>query len=97
MTIKRIDPMSFAKISGALYVILGFIIGVFFALVSMLGPGFPRTGIPFGGLFGMIFGVGAIVIFPIFYGLIGFVGTLCMAAIYNGLAKVVGGVVLFTE
>jgi len=96
MTITRIDPMSFARISAALYAIMGFIIGAFFALVSMLGPGFPRTGLPLGGLFGIMFGVGSIIILPIVYGLIGFVGTLCAAAIYNGLAKAVGGVVLFT-
>ena len=97
MTIKRIDPMSVAKISGVLYAVMGLIIGAFFALVSMMGAGFARTGLLGGGLFSMMFGVGAIILLPIFYGVIGFVGTLCMAAIYNGLAKVVGGVVLFTE
>jgi hypothetical protein len=89
--------MSAAKISAALYAIMGFIIGAFFALVSMLGPGFPGTGMPFGGLFGMMFGVGAIIILPIVYGLIGFIGTLCATAIYNGLARLVGGVVIVTE
>jgi hypothetical protein len=97
MTIKRIDPMSFARISGVLYAIMGFIMGVFFTLVSMLGPGFARTGMPMGGRFGMMLGAGSIVVLPIVYGLIGFVGTLCAAAIYNALAKAMGGVVLFTE
>lgn len=96
MTIKRIDPMSFAKISGALYAIMGLLIGAFLALMSMAGPGL-AGGMPKGGLFGMMFGVGAIIILPICYGLVGFIGTLIAAAIYNGLAKLVGGVVLFTE
>jgi hypothetical protein len=97
MTIKRIDPMSFAKISGALYAIMGFIIGLCIALVSMVGPGLAGSGMPKGGLFGMMFGIGSIIVLPIVYGLIGFIATLIAASIYNGLAKVVGGVVLFTE
>ena len=97
MTIKRVDPMSFARISAALYAIMGFLMGLIFALISMAGPGFARSGMPMGGLFGMMFGVGAIIILPICYGLIGFIGTLIAASIYNGLAKLVGGVVLFTE
>ena len=95
MTIKRIDPMSIAKISGALYAIMGLLAGGIIALVSLAGPA--ASGMPKGGLFGMMFGVGAIIILPICYGLVGFIGTLIAAAIYNGLAKVVGGVVLFTE
>ena len=63
----------------------------------MVGPGFAGSGMPTGGLFGMMFGVGAIIILPICYGLVGFIGTLIAASIYNGLAKLVGGVVLFTE
>ena len=42
--------------------------------------------------FGAIFGVGAIVILPIFYACIGFVITLIMAVIYNALASAVGGI-----
>ena len=96
MTIKRIDPMSCAKISGLLYAILGFIAGCFFALISLSGFGKGAPGVGGGG-FGMMFGVGAIIILPIVYGLLGFLGSLIGAAIYNGLAKAVGGIVIQTE
>ncbi len=95
MTIKRIDPMSCAKISGALNVILGLIIGSFVALASLAGVGRSASGI--GGGFGMLFGVASIIILPIVYGVIGFVGSLIAAAIYNALARAVGGVVIETE
>jgi hypothetical protein len=37
-------------------------------------------------------GVGAIVFFPILYGVMGFIATLIMAALYNVIAGAVGGV-----
>lgn len=95
MTIKRIDPMSCAKISGLLYAILGFIAGCFFALISLAGFGKGAPGA--GGGFGMMFGVGAIIILPVVYGILGFVGSLVGAAIYNGLANAVGGIIIQTE
>ena len=42
--------------------------------------------------FGALFGVGAVVAFPIFYGCLGFVGLLFAAWLYNLVAGVVGGV-----
>ncbi len=48
-------------------------------------------------IFGLLFGIGAVLALPIFYGLLGFVGTLISAAIYNGLANVLGGVVFEFE
>ena len=98
MMIKRIDPVSCAKISGALYAIMGLIIGAFFALFSLFGAGWGRPGIPIGGgAFGMMFGVGAVIVLPIVYGVIGFIATLIAAAVYNVLAKAVGGIVIETE
>jgi hypothetical protein len=38
------------------------------------------------------FGVGAIILLPIFYGFFGFVGTLIMAALFNVAAGMVGGI-----
>jgi len=40
----------------------------------------------------MIFGAGAIIILPIFYGCIMFIGALIQAALYNVAAKWTGGV-----
>ena len=44
-----------------------------------------------------LLGAGAIIVFPICYGLIGFVGTLIVAALYNVLANMVGGIEMDVE
>jgi hypothetical protein len=46
------------------------------------------------GLFGAMFGVGAIVLFPVIYGCMGFIASLIGAWLYNILAGMVGGVEL---
>jgi hypothetical protein len=40
---------------------------------------------------GSIFGIGAIVIFPIMYGVLGVIGGVIMAALYNLVASITGG------
>lgn len=88
MVIKRIDPMSFAKIFAVIYAVIGLLMGVLFALIgSSLG----------GGMMGSGFGVGAIILFPILYGGIGFIANLIVAAIYNLVAGWVGGVRIDVE
>ena len=90
MTIKRVGPMSCAKIAAALYAIIGLVLGVIFSLGAMAGA--LVGGDSGAGGFGFIFGIGSIVMLPIVYACIGFVGTLIMAAVYNALASAVGGV-----
>jgi hypothetical protein len=89
MTIKRIGPLSCAKIGAALNGVIGLIAGIAFSLAAMVGA-FAGNDAP--GMFGALFGVGAIVILPIFYACMGFVMTLIMAVIYNALASAVGGI-----
>jgi hypothetical protein len=95
MTIKRLDPVSCAKISGLLNAIVGFLFGLLVAMVSLTGSAW-APDVPSGGWTRM-FGAISVVVFPIAYGVIGFVVTFIGAAIYNGLAKLVGGVVIETE
>jgi hypothetical protein len=94
MVLRRIGPLSCAKVSGALYAVLGLLAGSFFALVSLIGAGFSAAERPDGALFGALFGVGALVLLPLFYGVLGFLGALLAAVLYNVLAGVVGGVEL---
>jgi hypothetical protein len=92
MIIKRVGPLSCARLSGALYAFIGLIIGGIFSMIAMAG-GFASdtSGMP--GVAAVV-GVAAIIVFPILYGLMGFVATLVAAWLYNVVAGIVGGVEL---
>ncbi len=92
MIVKRIGPLSFAKISGMLYGLMGLIFGAIISLFSVVGGAFAPA--KDAGALGMLFGAAAIVILPIFYGILGFVMSLIGAALYNLVAGWVGGVEL---
>ena len=72
MVIRRIGVMSAAKITGALYAALGLIAGCILATFSMMSAGFManagNSDVP--SWIAPIFGIGAIVIFPMVWGLI---------------------------
>ncbi|HUP60977.1 MAG TPA: hypothetical protein VNA69_11210 [Thermoanaerobaculia bacterium] len=91
MIVRRIGPLSLAKLTGVLYAFFGLIFGGIFSLVSIIGGAIvPKEA----GPMGLIFGVAAIIILPVFYGLMGFLTSLIGAAIYNWLAGWLGGVEL---
>jgi hypothetical protein len=90
MIIKRVGPLSAAKITGTLYGLVGLVGGAVFSMIALLG-GFASGSREVVG-FGALFGVGAIVIFPILYGGLGFLTTLFGAWLYNVVAGFVGGV-----
>ena len=90
MVIKRLGPLSLAKVGAVIYAVFGFLAGCFFALIA-LGSGMAGDA-PEPGVFGAMFGVGAVVTFPIIYSALGFVGLLFAAWLYNLVAGVVGGV-----
>lgn len=95
MIIRRVGPLSLAKVAGALYGAIGLIAGAVFALLALVGVGIGAAAggdEAMGPLFGVLFGVGAIVVLPVFYGAIGFLGGLIGAVLYNLLARTVGGV-----
>jgi hypothetical protein len=90
MVITRIGPLSVAKVAGTLYTAIGLIVGAMVSLISMAG-GFAANTSEGAGVAALM-GVGAIVFFPILYGVMGFIATLIMAALYNVIAGAVGGV-----
>lgn len=90
MVIKRVAPFSCGKIAGTLYAILGVFIGAVFSLIAMAG-GFASDTVGAAGMGAMI-GVGAVIVFPIFYGVLGFVGAIVGAWLYNLGAGLVGGI-----
>jgi len=95
MVIRRIGPLSCAKLAGVLYAAMGLIIGAIFSIVAAVG-GFAAADSG-EAAFAAFFGVGAIVFLPLFYGALGFVMTLIAAWLYNIAAGVVGGIEIQTQ
>ncbi len=91
MVIKSVGALSFAKIMGTLYVILGLFLGLCFTVIALAGFGSGGSGM------GALFGIGAVIILPILYGVLGFIGTLIGASLYNLASGIVGGVELETD
>jgi len=89
--IKRIDVMSCGIMLGALYTILGLVVGAVVFLFSLVGVAIGGGGgdAVMGGLIG---GIGAIIIAPLFYGAMGFILGIIMAVLYNLVAGIAGGI-----
>ena len=84
--------MSLGVLNGAVGVCVGLIVGVVFAAISVLGS-------LAGGntVVGILFGIGAIVLAPAFYGFLMFVGGCIGALLYNFVAGMAGGVKIIVE
>jgi hypothetical protein len=94
--IARISPASAFKVGMALYGLLGFILGVLVALISLMAGSLAtrlgQNGPPgLSAALGFAGGVGAIVIMPILYGFFGGIVLGISAVVYNLVAKWVGG------
>jgi len=94
--VRRVGPGSAFKVGLVLYAILGLFLGICAALVSSIagslaGLGSPGPGAPGARLFGFGMGIGAIVFFPILYGIVGGVIAAIGAVVYNVVAGWVGG------
>ena len=100
MVIRSVGVMSLAKVMGVLYGGLGLLIGICFALFSVLGGGAMMasgqdgTGLGGGMMMGM--GIGFAIAAPIFYGILGFLGGLLTGWLFNLAAGFVGGLEIET-
>lgn len=94
MTITRVGPLSCAKIAGLLYAAMGLLAGALISLMAAAG-GF-GAGEQLGPL-SAIFGVGAIILLPICYGVFGFIGTLIGAVLFNIASGMTGGITIETQ
>lgn len=94
-TVHHIGVLSLGKIAGIVYAVMGLIGGAIFTLISLFGSvlGSFAADSP-EPLFGILFGVGSIIVLPIFYGAMGFLVGLVAAAVYNVAARFVGGLEL---
>lgn len=99
MVIKRIGVLSSGKIVGLLYALFGLLIGGLFSIFSLIGSaiGLAASGGETEAWIGALFGIGAVFIFPIFYGFLGFIGGILSALFYNLVAAMVGGLELEVE
>ena len=93
IVVRRIGVLSLAKIQGTLYALLGLIIGAFVSLFALVGGALMNAlGSSSDSQFGMLFGAGAIIVFPILYGVLGFIIGLIIGGLYNLVAGMVGGI-----
>ncbi|MGD8376439.1 MAG: hypothetical protein PVF68_09885 [Acidobacteriota bacterium] len=92
MVVRSIGVLSCGKILGILYAAIGLLVGMFFSLFALVG-GFAGAlqGEPGGAILSFVFGVGAVFLLPIVYGIMGFLGGVITAVIYNLAAGAVGG------
>ena len=100
MTLNRVGVASCARVLGAVHATVGLIIGLFVTLAAILG--FAASALNSatqsgGAAVGALMGVGAILIFPIFFGLGGALTGAFYALVYNTFARMVGGIELELE
>lgn len=92
MVIRRVAPLSCAKVAGVLYAILGIVFGACVSLFASMGGmmgGHPGRAAAAG-----VFGLGAVIFLPILYGIGGFLLALIGAWLYNIVAGLIGGIEL---
>jgi len=97
MVLKRVGVISVAKFAGVFYAGVGLLVGVMFAGISSLAgmAGASMHDVP--SWIGPIFGVGAIVLLPLLYGVLGFIFGAIVAGLYNVFSGFVGGIELELE
>jgi hypothetical protein len=105
LTIKHIGVLSMAKFLAVLYAGIGLLVGLVVTLVSLAGSVLEKllAANPYshafinnqpGSVFSVVFGVGAILILPILYGIMGAIAGFIMGVIANIALKISGGIEL---
>ena len=97
MQLKRVGPLSLARLAAGLYGAIGLFAGAIFAVAALVGTTIGRTAGEMSPILGLFFGVGAIVFLPLIYGVLGAFMALVVAGLYNLLAGWLGGVELTLE
>jgi hypothetical protein len=93
MVVNKVGVWSVARMYATMAAAMGLLLGLLFACASLLGAGLASGGdsqLP-GGM-AAAFGVGAVVVLPIMYGVFGLIGGAIGGALYNVFAGMVGGV-----
>ncbi|PZX56758.1 hypothetical protein [Algoriphagus chordae] len=87
--IEKIGVSSAAKIYGLTLGILGFVIGIFYAIFLSAFSGLLGDDFPIGNSGAL--GLAMAIFFPIMYGFIGFIMGALGAVVYNFVASKIGG------
>ena len=90
MVLKSIGVASTGKMLGCLYAIMGLFIGIIFSVMSLAAGA--AGGMKGGAGIEAMFGVGAVIALPLFYGVMGYIGGILLAVMYNIVAGIVGGI-----
>ena len=92
--LRKIGVFSLGKIYGVISAVMGLIFGAIITIMSLaLGSVMGNNG----GAADLIFGVGSIIVMPIFYGIFGFIAGLIVASIFNVVSGVIGGLEVEVE
>jgi hypothetical protein len=96
MVIKRVAPLSAAKIAGLIYALIGLPFALLVWVISLVGLNYSGLSnspfLPFAPAYVVAGGAVAVIILPLFYGSFCFIMTLIGAWLYNLVAGFVGGV-----
>ncbi len=88
--LRKFGILSVAKMNAVLSAFMGFLIGIFYAI---LGTFIQTNGAQFiPGVPTFLLGFGLVIVMPILYGILGFISGLILAALYNFFAPSVGGI-----
>lgn len=102
LRIKKLGPMSVAKIYAAMAFVISLLIaipyGLFIIGFSLMGAAGAKgdAALAVGGM-GVVGGIAVMIILPIVYTIIAFIGGLIGAVIYNLFAGFVGGIEIEVE
>jgi len=92
MIIRRVGVWSVSRMYGAMSAVFGLIAGLLVACFALIGAGVAHQNPDVPSFLGPLFGVGAVIFLPIFYGVLGLVAGAIGGAIYNVFAGMVGGI-----
>jgi hypothetical protein len=93
MRLRRVGVASVAKLFGVLNGAIGLIFGGIMSIAALFGAAIGAAADQGAGAFiGMMFGIGAIILFPVMYGLMGFLMGALMGWLYNVAAGTIGGI-----
>lgn len=96
MIVKRVAPLSAAKIAGLIYALISLPFALLVWIVSLVGLNYSGLSnspfLPFAPSYVTAGGAVAVIVLPVFYGSFCFVMTLAGAWLYNLVAGLAGGV-----